>query len=168
MPTEKVLDKALELAFKSNTEFTDWFLERTKFAGRGGVYYWSRSNNPWGHHPHDVPDGLTGKVRTEWVESETDVLVVFHARDAAPFALHIENKLADGTFMPDQSERYHSRARFWLNNPKYGPYADFQTVIVAPKIFLNRCAIDVQKFDLQVSHEEIARYVPEFGVSCYL
>jgi hypothetical protein len=91
----------------------------------------------------------TGKLRTDWVGSETDVLVVLHRPDAGPFALHIENKLAEGMFMPDQAERYRSRAKFWLGNPKYGSYTDF--VIAAPQKFLTRWAHDVQKFDLQVS-----------------
>lgn len=47
-PTEKELDAALEIAFKSNPEFTRWFLSKTKFADRSATYLWSRSDHPWG------------------------------------------------------------------------------------------------------------------------
>ncbi len=31
-PNEKELDKAIENAFKSSVEFTNWFLSKTKFS----------------------------------------------------------------------------------------------------------------------------------------
>ncbi|WP_152603957.1 hypothetical protein [Burkholderia pyrrocinia] len=159
---EEQLDSCIDQAFQSNPEFTNWFLARTKFANDEGVYQWSRSNNPWGTHPHKTIDPATGEPTIKLVQSETDILVVFSRRNNGPFSLHIENKLENGSFEPEQPERYQSRAAYWLNNPKYGAYVDFETVLIAPQLFFETHRVDAEKFDRYVSHEDIARYLPEY------
>ncbi|CAI9009533.1 MULTISPECIES: hypothetical protein [Burkholderia] len=159
---EEQLDSCIEQAFQSNRAFTNWFLAQTKFANDGGVYQWSRSDNPWGTHPHVAIDLASGEPVVKYVQSETDVLVVFSRPNGGPFALHIENKLKNGSFMPEQPERYQSRAAHWLNNPKYGMYVDFETVLIAPQVFFDQHRVDAEAFDRYISHEEIANYLPEF------
>ncbi|MCG5079081.1 hypothetical protein [Paraburkholderia tagetis] len=162
---EKRLDKCIEQAFQSNPEFTTWFLSRTGFANDAGVYRWSRSDNPWSTHPQETIDPATGEPVVKYVQSETDILVVFSRPNSGPFALHIENKLENGSFTSGQPERYKSRVTYWLNNPKYGAYVDFETVLIAPHVFFEKHRIDGEKFDRYVSHEDIAKYLPEFRTS---
>jgi len=159
---EAQLDSCIERAFQTNLVFTNWFLSRTKFANDAGVYQWSRSDNPWGTHPHVIIDPATGEPVVKNVQSETDVLVVFSRPNGGPFALHIENKLKNCSFMPGQPERYQSRAMHWLNNPKYGAYVEFETVLIAPQAFFEMNRVGAEGFDRYVSHEDIANYLPEF------
>jgi hypothetical protein len=161
-PTEKVLDKVLEEGLKFNKVFADWFLSQTKFAGSGAILHWSRADHPRGSHPHEIIDPATGESRTTQVESETDVLVVFTRPNSTRFALHIENKLAGGSFTPQQPERYRSRACFWLGNPKYCSYSDFETVLIAPQTFFDDNPAEAKKFDRYISHEQIAAHLPSF------
>ena len=165
-PTEKQLDKALENAFRRSQQFCDWFLSNTKFAAQPARYFWSRSDHPWGRIPVPVTDSDSGGTGLTISESETDVLVVFEANSGSRFALHIENKLANGHFTSNQSELYVHRAKHWLGDAKYQSYTDFETVLVAPKVFFERNRDDAQKFDRFVSHEEIAKHVPLFSQSC--
>ncbi|MGU4701486.1 hypothetical protein K6L09_32985 [Burkholderia cepacia] len=159
---EEQLDRFIEQAFQSNPEFTSWFLSRTKFTNDTGAYLWSRSDNPWGTHPHRTINPTTGEPVVKCVQSETDILVVFSRLNSGPFALHIENKLENGSFKIEQPERYRSRATHWLNNPKYRAYVDFEIILIAPEIFLERHRDDAKKFDRHISHEDIANYLPEF------
>lgn len=101
---EEQLDSCIEQAFQSNPVFTNWFLSRTKFANDTGAYLWSRSDNPWGTHPHQTIDPVTGEPVVKNVQSETDILVVFSRPNGGPFALHIENKLENGSFKAGQPE----------------------------------------------------------------
>lgn len=110
-------------------------------------------------------DPRTGAKGFRRVESETDILVVFRKPDLTRFALHIENKLASGTFTPDQPDLYAGRARRMAGNPKYGDYSDFETVLIAPRKFYERWPEGSAKFDCYVSHEDISTRLQEFAVS---
>jgi hypothetical protein len=150
--TEKQLDKAIEEQFKKFDEFSNWFLNQTKFANRPSKLVFSRSNSPW-HKSR-----LTGK------ESETDILVVFEETETSRrFAIHIENKLSNGRFEPSQPRQYHERAMAWIGNKKYSNYLDYEVVLVAPRAFYDRNKEEAGIFDRYVSHEDIARFIPEFG-----
>jgi hypothetical protein len=160
--SEKQLDLALDDAFQHNAAFATWFVDQTKFAGTGATYLWSRSNHPWGRVMHTTLDPTTGEAVTTIKEGETDVLVVFTTANGLRFALHIENKVSVGKFMPEQPELYAVRARQWLGNPKYQSYTDFETVLVAPKAFYHRNEQACRVFDRYIPHEDIAQFIPLF------
>jgi hypothetical protein len=162
-PTEKQLDAALDEAFKSQTAFAQWFLTHTKFADREATYFWSRSNHPWGRIHFTTVCPLTGTSETSLKESETDVLVVFRAKDGQHIALHIENKIGSGKFTALQPEMYAQRAEQWRGNPKYGTYEDFDTVLLAPRVFQTRNAALSSSFGCFIAHEDVARFIPMFG-----
>ena len=161
--SEKQLDLALDDAFRHDPSFASWFVDQTKFAGMGGTYLWSRSNHPWGRVAHTTQDPTTGEVVTTIKEGETDVLVVFTTANGLRFALHIENKVSVGKFMPEQPELYSVRARQWMGNPKYQSYTDFETVLVAPKMFYQRNESACRLFDRYIPHEDIAQFIPLFS-----
>ncbi len=164
--TEKELDVALENEFKTNSDFRRWFLSRTKFAMGEPQCVLSRSNHPWGPIPYTVTDPATGRQESLTRESETDVLLVCCASSGQRFALHIENKLANGRFEPLQAELYSPRGKHWLRREEYGYYEDFETILVAPCVFYecNKQSVD-QHFDRFVAHEDIAAFIPLFGIA---
>jgi hypothetical protein len=162
--SEKLLDLALETAFKESPEFCYWFLQKTKFSENNAKYHWSRSDHPWGRIKLNYKNPQTGIEEVVIKESETDVLVVFKNQDNSVFALHIENKLKDGKFEPLQPDMYSIRARQWLGNPKYQSYSDFQTVLVAPREFHERNTSEAGKFECYISHEEISEHIAIFKV----
>jgi hypothetical protein len=160
---EKELDVALETAFRTNPAFCDWFLSRTKFSQGDAKYDWSRSDHPWGRIPFSLGDPATRIVEGAR-DCETDVLVVFATSKGQRFPLHIENKLAAGRFEAHQPELYTSRGRHWLRNPDYGNYEDFESVLVAPRVFYDRNREIVDKhFDHYIAHEDIAAFIPLFA-----
>lgn len=162
-PSEKQLDAALDAAFKEQPDFVQWFLSKTKFSGRGATYFWSRSDHPWGTINYTATNPETGQLETSRKESETDVLVVLKALDGEAVALHIENKVGSGKFTVLQPELYRPRAEQWMGNPKYQSYTDFQTVLVAPRLFHDRNRTQAELFDCFIPHEEIAGFVSLFG-----
>ncbi len=163
--TEKTLDKAIDEAFKISPDFASWFLSKTKFSGENASYLWSRSNYPYGSVPSIIQNSATGVEEEIIKESETDILVVFEAEESKRFALHIENKLAHGKFTPLQPEHYAERAKLWLGDPKYYNYADYETVLIAPRVFYERWTEDAKKFDRYISHEEISAHLSIFRTS---
>jgi hypothetical protein len=163
VPTEKELDQAIEAAFKDSPSFTRWFLSRTKFKDDDASYYWSRSNYPWGKAELNTVNAMTGARESVVREGETDILVVFETPNKRRVALHIENKLASGSFTLLQPEVYRARAAKWKSDPRYCNYDDWETVLVAPNIFFDRFRAEAAKFDRFVPHEDIAIHVPLFG-----
>lgn len=162
--SESMLDIALDEALRTNAAFVAWLLSQTKFAHLQACYHWSRADNPWGTITITVTEPHTGKSSTVRRESETDVLVVFITNDGYRFALHIENKLASGSFTPGQPEMYPIRAEQWKGLARYENYQDFETVLVAPRAFYERNKEKVDLFDRYISHESIAEFIPEFAV----
>ena len=166
-PTEKQLDAALEESFKSDPDFTRWFLSKTKFSGIPATYFWSRSDHPWGTIDYTITNPETGTEETSRKECETDVLVVFETEQGDRIALHIENKIGTGKFTALQPELYRPRAEQWKNNPKYQNYTDFDTVLVAPKQFQERNEAQAALFGSFIAHEEIAEFISAFqSYSC--
>lgn len=162
MPTEKELDRELAAQLESNSAFLEWLVSQTKFAGCGAVFRSCRANHPWGTHPFPSTDPITGETVTSKRQSETDVLLVISDRDGKLLGLHIENKVGAGKFTDFQPEMYAYRAAHWIGNPRYGGYADFETVLLAPEAFRQRNAAQAEVFDRFVSHEAVAQYIPLF------
>jgi hypothetical protein len=154
--SEKKLDALFDAKFRECAEFASWFLSRTKFRDRSARLVLLRSNHPW------YQSKRTG------VQSETDILVVFEDQDtAARFAIHIENKLANGKYTNNQPQLYHERANDWRHMAKFGNYDDFEVVLMAPRAFYNRHLEQSQIFHRFVPYEDVAKYIPEFGVEVY-
>jgi len=160
--TEKILDGAIEEEFKTSHQFVTWFLGKTKFSDTSATYHWSRSDYPWGRIPVTIRDPKTGLEKKIIRDSETDILVVFESKDKKRFALHIENKLANGSFTEYQPELYSQRAKMWLGKKKYCSYTDYETILIAPQQFYDRWTQESQLFDKFISHEDISEYIPIF------
>ncbi len=157
--SEKALDKAFDQELRTSPAFASWLLGKTKFSSRGGVYVWSRADHPWCRMTvGEIGDPFGARE----VESETDIVAVFSDADGKRFSLHIENKRSAGSFRPSQPELYAKRAAYWLNNPKFGDYSEFSTVLIAPKAFERKHPIESATFDCFVSHEDIASFIPLF------
>ena len=162
MSSEKELDRALEDALKTNIAFCRWFLSRTK-AGHDYTHYdWSRSNHPWGKVRVLLPNSETGALEMAEREGETDVLAVFEGPSKRRLGVHIENKLASGSFTQYQPEVCAARADAWIHNPAYGNYDHWETVLLAPTSFYQRFTTEARKFTSFISHEDVAEYVPVF------
>jgi hypothetical protein len=163
MAKEKVLDRELEKALQENVSFRQWFVNKTRFKGIIPKVVWSRSDNPWCRVEIELMNSQTGKTEIVMRDGETDVLFVFQDEPGRRRALHIENKLSSGKFTLYQPEVYEARAKFWVRNPSYGNYDEWDTVLVAPSSFAKRHATLAQKFGTVIPHEEIADYVPIFN-----
>lgn len=160
--SEKYLDKAIDDAFKNSVAFTNWFLSKTKFADQNASYIWSRSDHPWCRMKILIQDIETGLEREEERDCETDILVVFETENKTRFALHIENKLADGHFTQYQPEMYAQRAALWQGQDKWQNYSDFETILIAPTVFFEKNKASAEVFDRFISYEEIAEFIPQF------
>lgn len=163
--SEKELDRALDKALANSTEFADWFLARTSFAGNRGLRVWSRSDHPWGRVPMQLENPETQRIETVVKESETDIIVVYLLESGARVGLHIENKVGLGKFRPNQADFYAQRARAWVDIENYGSYTAWGTVLVAPQEFRDRFHEESSKFDAFISHEDISQFVPLFDPS---
>jgi hypothetical protein len=161
--TEAVLDEAIAHAMRNDPRIAAWFLDHTAFAGEVASCDFCRCDNPWGIVRLEVQNALTGAVETLEMECETDILVVFATPDGRRLALHIENKLAGGSFTPHQPELYRARKSQWKNREKLGAYTDATSVLIAPIAFYEKFRNRATVFDSYISHEAIAEYVPEFG-----
>jgi hypothetical protein len=163
--TEAVLDNALARALLNEPMIAAWFLTRTLFAGEVASCVFCRCDNPWSSVRLQVPNAVTGEFETLVRQCETDVLAVFATCDGRRLALHIENKLAGGSFTPYQPELYRARKSQWKGRPRLGAYTDASTVLIAPVEFHERLRDRAAIFDSYISHEDISRYIPEFGAS---
>lgn len=74
---------------------------------------------------------------------------------------HIENKPPHGKWQANQPENDRKRAK-----DRMGPlrYVDFQTVLLAPVVFIASHPTEAAHFDLALTYEEVAAYVPEFKI----
>ncbi len=97
---------------------------------------------------------------------ETDIFMVFDApTDQHRFALHIENKRDSYKFNEGQAAAYAPRAQSMLNKPEYLSHADFQTVLLAPMRFHDRHEAEASLFDVFISYEAVARFLPAFATA---
>jgi hypothetical protein len=70
---------------------------------------------------------------------EIDIFMVFELlSDNRRFALHFENKTANGKFEYGQPEGYSIRAQHMANKPRYLNYQDYETILIAPIAFRGR------------------------------
>lgn len=164
--TEEKLDFAFANHLIASPQFASWVLGRTKFSDRKDCsrplhieQQSARVAKHWYKHWWcHVPELNT--------ESETDVFVAFeHDESKERFALHIENKLHNSTFQPNQAQTYAFRARHMLANTKSAILrcTDFDTILIAPRVFRDNYRTQCDMFGSYISHEEIAEFVPEFN-----
>jgi len=125
-------------------------------------YAWSRSDYPWGKVKLLLPNSRTGALEMVAREGETDVLVVFESQAKRRLGVHIENKLASGSFTTFQPEVCAARADFWVRNADYGNYDDWETVLLAPTSCYQRHIAESRKFTTFVAHEDVSAHVPAF------
>ena len=151
------------MAFVTHPEFRHWFLSRTKFARHANgcrlLHEEQMAIRPrsrwWRHWWCAVPE--LPKDR------ETDVFMVLEVNESGErFALHIENKCDTYKFNPGQAAAYAPRARYMLNRADYLLHSDYQTVLLAPVAFCNRYSAEADLFDIFISYEEVARFIPKF------
>jgi hypothetical protein len=161
--SEAELDDALASALLNNREFALWFLSQTRFAAEEAECVQVRADNPYSSVRQRVPSGLDGALEELVQDRETDVLAVFVAGDGRRLALHIENKLASGSFTAYQAASYRERLLQWRQDPRLGMYVDATSVLVAPQVFYERNIGDAQAFEAFVSHEAIAEHLPAFA-----
>jgi hypothetical protein len=109
-----------------------------------------------------VQHAAPGTLESQRRECETDILVVYETSDGRRLALHIENKLANGSFTKDQPELYRARKDQWKGRENLGNYSEAMTVLIAPQRFYDRHRPEVDKFDAYISHEAIAEHIDRF------
>jgi hypothetical protein len=80
------------------------------------------------------------------------------------FALHFENKTDGYRFSDGQAKAYSVRARHMANQKKYLSYEDFETVLIAPNSFREKHRSKCDLFDVYISYESTANFIPEFGI----
>jgi hypothetical protein len=164
--TEDALCEIFADGIRDAPEFRQWFLSKTKFAQHANgcrlLHEEQMAIRPrsrwWRHWWCAVPE--LSKDR------ETDVFMVFVVTGTDKrFALHVENKRDNYKFNPGQAAAYAPRARHMLNRPDYLSHSDFQTVLLAPVAFRNRYAAEADLFDIFISYEEVARFIPQFAAA---
>jgi hypothetical protein len=160
--TEAQLDAALAKGLAANVQFSQWFFAQTRFAGQSAKCVFCRSDNPWSKVLLEVPHPTSGEIQALDKECETDVLAVYESAAGTRFALHIENKLANGRFTENQPELYRERLSQWKGRKKLGEYSDATSVLVAPREFFERHRAKAEMFESFVPHESIALYLQEF------
>jgi hypothetical protein len=145
-------------------ELREWMLSKTKFAPDSRVCRLldkeQMSLRPrkrwWRHWWCAIPDIIE--------QRETDIFMVFEAAEThRRFALHIENKPTGSKFREGQAAAYEPRGRHMLNRSQFLSHSDFQTVLLAPTSFRSRFAVDAALFDVFLSYEEVARFVPAYA-----
>ena len=92
------------------------------------------------------------------------MLAVFETPDGRRLALHVENKMAGGSFTPYQPELYQARKAQWKDRDHLGRYTEATTVLVAPTSFYQKFRERAALFDSYVSHEAIAEFISDFGM----
>lgn len=155
MELEKELTHKLHDALATDDAFRDWFIAQLHRGQGFSKLVFCRSNNPWGTVRMILPDAQTGALETVSREGETDVLAVFEDSSGARLGVHIEVKRASGRFTPHQAEGYAARADSWRNMEKYGSYQQWETVLIAPKSFMDANADNARKFTTRIPCEAL-------------
>lgn len=151
MLPELELDQQFWNAISSRTDFCAWVLSKTKFSSTNAQLI---TDEKW--HQRWFRDPTTKK------DSETDILLMFlDPSSQSRYALHIENKPDRGRWEPLQAENYRKRA---LDRMAKWRYVDFQTALLTPQSVILRSATEVAHFDVILLYEEVARFVPDFGI----
>lgn len=163
--SEKQLDQALHQALETRAEFRAWFLDHLRYGKDYPNLVRCRSDHPWGKVRLILPNRQTGALEPVDKEGETDVLAIFESITGKRLGVHIENKLASGSFTSYQAEMYAARAEHWVGRPKYASYHMWETVLLAPASFVLRNQTEARKFMSVIYHEQIARFISEFGTA---
>jgi hypothetical protein len=163
IPTEDELCAAFAERAKKSPTFVTWLLQKTKFA-------------PFAYNTRLLHEEQVAiRPRKQWwrhwwchvpelkKDRETDIFMVFERTDGARFALHIENKRDNYRFNEGQAAAYTPRAIHMSNKVEYLNYADFSTVLLAPRRFRERFASDCALFEVFIAYDEVAQFVPAFS-----
>jgi len=147
---ELSLDHCFKRYLDLNITFQNWIISQTKFKNRNLELVIEKI---W--HQRWYRDPITKK------DSETDIFLVFKDKDCGSrVALHIENKLTNSTWQAYQAENYKIRGE--ARKSSYD-YVDFQTILLAPKIFIDAWPAQVAQFDVIITHEALSVFIPEFS-----
>jgi len=152
---------------RTNPEFARWLLSRTKFnycTDRARLLYDEQVSarrvapDRWWRH-------WWWHVKTLNKDRETDVFLAFQdASTGLRFALHIENKV-NAEFTPGQAESYGQKAA-WVaareTEKRRMPHTDWQNILIAPAAYYSIRKVQCDLFDVFISHEDIAVFLPEF------
>jgi hypothetical protein len=160
--TEAALDEALAYALFNDRAFASWFFGQTPVFEDGASCVFCRCDNPWSTVFLEVPNALSGVPEVLTKQCETDILAVYQTAGGRRVGLHIENKLAAGTFTPNQPELYLARRDQWKQRDKLGLYTEAITVLVAPIAFRERHLQQSSMFDCFISHESIGEKLDAF------
>ena len=164
--TEDGLCRIFAEKVRTSPQFAAWIIGRSKFAqfsAASRLLYEEqvarrpkvKPQNWWRHWWCTIP-GLNE-------QRETDIFLTFETTGVPKrFAIHIENKKGDGSFLPGQAEAYFPRAAFMLNQWKYLDCSDFETILIAPSNFVQFNKSQCGLFGCQLSYEEIGDFIPEF------
>lgn len=149
---ELSLDRFFKAKLDIDLVFQHWLIDKTKFNDRPlDLIIEKIWHQRWWRDPDTKKD------------SETDIFLVFLDRATGErVALHIENKLKTSVWEPQQAINYRKRARARMRSYNY---QDFQTVLMAPKAFIDAWSQEASQFDVWIYHEEVANFVPEFASS---
>lgn len=165
LASEKELDKALHEALETNEAFRTWFVGNLFHGESFDKLVLCRSDHPWTKFRVILPDTETGALNGVDREGETDVLAVFQNSSGKRLGVHIENKLATGSFTPYQPDLYAARADHWIGNESYGCYDLWETMLLAPESFMVRNETEAKKFTSRMTHEQVSEFIPEFGTT---
>lgn len=161
--SEDALCEIFADAVRDRGDFRLWLLSKTKFSSEASdcklLHEEQMSIRPrrrwWRHWWCHVPELKKDR--------ETDIFMVFEvASSQRRFALHIENKKDNYKFNDGQAFAYAPRAQHMLNDPRFLSHCDFQTILLAPTSFQARYEADAALFDIFISYEEAARFLPSF------
>ncbi|MFK4706006.1 hypothetical protein ABIC83_002845 [Roseateles asaccharophilus] len=160
--SEARLCDALADTLPTDPAFATWFWKRTRFADIDATCVDVRSNSPWSNVTFNVTAG-DGQSTQLVRGAETDVLAIYVDAHGRRLALHIENKLANGSFTLYQPETYRARIDQWRGRPNFGMYSEGTSILVAPQAFLQRHSSGAALFDAVVTHEDLAPFIPGFS-----
>jgi hypothetical protein len=166
MGKEDQLCLAFANKLASSSEFCSWLVGHTKFSRykddlrllNNEQFSLRKSAYWWRHWWCEIPG--------EKIQSETDIFAAFETTDGLRFALHIENKITNSVFTANQGANYAIRAAHMLTDGNAGKLkcSDFDTVLISPTSFTNRFKQESDKFGRIISYDEIAKFIPEFGI----
>jgi hypothetical protein len=148
---ELALDHCFWDAISSSQPFFRWLVSKTKFSERTLRLV---TDEKWHQRWYEEPETKQ--------QSETDILLILQDDVTGErFALYIENKPPHGKWRPNQPENYRKRA---IDRMRSLRYVDFQTILLAPTVFIARHPMEAAHFDMVLTYEEVAAYVPEFRI----
>lgn len=132
---ERDIDFLLLEELNTNFKFTEWFYQRTSIGNLKINKHFEA------YHSVSEEDG------------ESDLILIIRNSHMERFALLIENKI-DSPPRFEQGIRYKNRG---ANGVTHGGWKKFETLIVAPKKYLET-GKDIQNYESKISYEEIIEW----------